>query len=199
MDTKYKTLTDIKEVKINISKSVFIADGLEVDSIIKAQEFISNLKEKYINATHYCSAYIIDNQMYADDNGEPAGTAGLPILNVIKRNNLNNIIIVVARYFGGKKLGVRGLIEAYRQASENLIANSIIVERVPGIRFTILCDYNYANKLSNIKDDRIRVIEKKYTDKVIMTVFIESSLINVYENEFTRDNVQIISKTETVN
>ena len=199
MDTKYKTLADIKEVKININKSVFIAEGLEVDSILKAQKFISDLKEKYINATHYCSAYIIGNQMYADDNGEPAGTAGLPILNVLKRNNLNNIIIVIVRYYGGKKLGVRGLIEAYRQASEYLIENSIIIQRVPGIEFIISCDYNYANKFSNIKDDRIKVIEKKYTDKVIMTVFIELSLIADYEKEFTRDNVKIISKTETVN
>lgn len=144
-------------------------------------------------------AYIIDRNKVYDDNGEPYGTAGSPILNVLKRNDLNNTMIIVTRYYGGKKLGVSGLITAYRKATENLVVNSVIVERRPGYIFNISCDYNYVNRIWSKKHHRIKVLEKEYTEEVSMKIFIELEVSFEYENDFPDNNIKVNSKIESVN
>lgn len=199
MKMKYLTLSVVKEVKINIRKSLFIATGREVLNHQQAMDFISAVKNKYPDANHHCWAYIIDNNIIADDDGEPGGTAGLPILNVLKRNNLNNTIVIVTRYFGGKKLGVRGLIDAYRESADKLILNSNIIERKPGYIFQISCDYNYANKLNSKKDIRIKVLGQEFTDVVNINLFLETDAVDEYEADFKGNNIKINCKTESIN
>lgn len=199
MLTKYTTLVDIKEVKINILKSVFIGSGMEINNHQQGMDFLGKIKEKYPDANHYCWAYIIDGNKVCDDNGEPCGTAGSPILNVLKRNDLNNAMIIVTRYFGGKKLGVSGLIAAYRKVAENLVENSAIIERRPGYIFNITCDYNYANRITSKKDHRIKVLEQEYTEEVSMKIFVELEVAFEYESDFSNNNIKINSRIQSIN
>lgn len=199
MLSKYLTLEDIKEVKINIMKSVFIGNALEVNSHQQALDFLQEIKQNYPDANHHCWSYIIGNNKYCDDDGEPFGSAGVPILNVLKRNALDNTIIIVSRYFGGKKLGISGLIAAYRKTAENLISSSNIVERTPGYIVDITCDYNYANRLTSSKDVRIRVLEQEYTSQVSIKLFIEFGAIKEYEENFLNNGININSKIESLN
>lgn len=199
MLTKYSTIENVKEVKINILKSIFIGNCIEVNNHQHAMEFITKIKIMYPDANHQCWAYIIDGNKVCDDNGEPCGTAGTPILNVLKRNNLNNTIIIVTRYFGGKKLGVSGLIAAYREVAEKLIVESTIIERKPGYVFDITCDYNYANKIISKKDTRLRLLKNEYTDDVSLMMFIELEAVSEYESDFSNNNIKINSKLEYVN
>lgn len=199
MLSEYSTLVDIKEVKINIMKSVFIGDALEVNNHQQALDFLYKIKGKYPDANHHCWAYIIGENKICDDDGEPFGSAGMPILNVLKRNSLNNTIIIITRYFGGKKLGVSGLIAAYRKTAENLIVSSNIIERRPGFIFIIICDYNYANKITSRKDFRIKILDQVFTEDVSMTLFIEIEAVMEYESDFSNNNIKIMSKIESIN
>ncbi len=199
MRTSYITLGIIRENKININKSVFITEGLEVHNHQQAINFIAKIKAKFPDATHHCWAYIIGDNIMNDDDGEPGGTAGLPILNVIKRNNLNNIIVVVIRYFGGKKLGVKGLIDAYRLSAEKLIGKSIKVKRNIGVVYKICCDYNYANKIATSNDKRIKVLNQEFSDTVVMIIFVEIKAVKEYDYIFKNSNIQLISKIESIN
>ena len=198
MENTYITLEDIKKTKINIKKSVFISEGLEVQNHQQAMDFVGLIKNKYPDANHHCWAYIIDKNMLSDDNGKPHGTAGIPILNVIKRKQLNNLVIVVIRYFGGKKLGVRGLINAYRLVTENFIKEAITVTRNSGFMYEIICNFNYANKLSVSHDKKFKIIKQEFSDTVMMTIFIQSDVISYYEEEFKSNNIKIVSKNESV-
>ncbi|MDD2370680.1 MAG: YigZ family protein [Firmicutes bacterium] len=199
MGDSYITLDNICESKITISKSVFIANGLEVKTHQDVLDFLGNIRRRYPDANHHCWAYIIGDNILADDDGEPSGTAGLPILNMLKSNELNNLIIVVSRYFGGKKLGVRGLINAYRLSAKSLIDNAKFLERKRGIEFKFSCDYNFANKINTSKNKMIKVISQKFSEKVLMTVFVESTAVKDYIKEFENCNINIISQRESIN
>ncbi len=198
MLTKYLTIEDVKEVKINIMKSVFIGNGMEVNNHQQGLDFLTSIKEKYPDANHHCWAYIINGNKVCDDNGEPCGTAGTPILNVLKRNTLNNTMVIVTRYFGGKKLGVSGLIAAYREVVEKLITNSTIIERKPGFIFDISCDYNYANKITSKKDIRLKILIQDYTEAVTIRMFVELEAVAEYESDFSNNNIKINSKIESI-
>ncbi len=199
MLTKYSTLGNVKEVKINIMKSTFIGNGIEVNNHQQGLDFLITIKEKYPDANHHCWAYIINGNKVCDDDGEPCGTAGSPIVNVLKRNNLNNTIVVITRYFGGKKLGVTGLIAAYREVTEKLIAHSTIIERKPGYIFEITCDYNYANKIISKKDFHLKLLAQVYTDEVYLKIFIELEAAREYESDFSNNNIKINSRIESIN
>ncbi|MBR1604190.1 MAG: YigZ family protein [Synergistaceae bacterium] len=112
---------------LKILRSRFIAHAESCFSDEQAREIIKQVKSEHKNATHHCWGYVINYNNYksefSSDNGEPPGTAGRPILGAIKKRGLENIIVIVTRYFGGKKLGVRGLIEAYGLAADGAIAN----------------------------------------------------------------------------
>ena len=106
---------------IIINKSKFIALIYYIDNINEINNLLDKVKKEYKDATHYCYAYILDNSEKANDDGEPTGTAGLPILNVLKKENLNHVLCIVVRYFGGIKLGAGGLIRAYSNATKEVI------------------------------------------------------------------------------
>ena len=124
---------------IIINKSKFIALTYHVDNIDEISKKIEEVKKIYKDATHYCYAYILDNFEKASDDGEPSGTAGLPILNVLKKENLNHVLCVVVRYFGGIKLGASGLIRAYSNATKEVI---ITKKFNKGYLIKINIDYN---------------------------------------------------------
>ena len=110
-----------------VNKSRFITYVYKVNNVLEVNEKIDALKAKYKDATHYCYSYIIDNIKRFNDDKEPSHTAGMPILNVLESKNLNYVLAVVVRYFGGIKLGAGGLVRAYTNAVSNTISNESII------------------------------------------------------------------------
>ena len=143
---KIKTISNDSEAEIIEKKSKFIANLYYVNSIEKVEEKLKNLKKKYYDARHNCYAYRIikDNAIIerASDDGEPSGTAGAPMLNIIKKMELANILIVVTRYFGGILLGTGGLVKAYSEATKKAIENSKFAIEESGIIAEIKLNYN---------------------------------------------------------
>ena len=167
--------------EIIINKSKFITVLTNISDIKEIDKKLDELKTKYKDATHYCYAYIINHHEKCSDNGEPAGTAGMPILNVLKQNNLTNILCVVIRYFGGIKLGAGGLIRAYSTSTSYALNKCQITNLVHGYNLTIEFPYSNLKQidylLKNIK------IKKSYNSIVTYTFDIEKQQFNQIENQ----------------
>ena len=168
-------------------KSRFIAHVYAIDSEEQAQGYIEELKKKYWDARHNCYGYVLgknnETQRFSDD-GEPSGTAGKPILEVIKGNDIHNILIVVTRYFGGTLLGTGGLIRAYTKSSQDGIENASIVCKIQGIRTKIETDYNGIGKIQYIAASMgIKNIDTIYTEKVIIDITVKKEDYDGFEKK----------------
>ncbi len=168
---------------IIIKKSRFITKLYRINSISEINNIIEKLKIEYKDATHVCYAYIIDGIQKCDDNGEPSGTAGLPILNVLKHNNLNFILCVVIRYFGGIKLGAGGLVRAYASSVTEALNITIKKEIIKGINITITFSYDNNKLIDNIVKNW-EVINRIYTDNVTYN-------INLSKEEFEDNKIKL--------
>lgn len=171
---EYKTVAGPAEETIVIKKSRFIAYVAPARSEAEATEFIEAIKKKHWDATHNCSAYMVgehDEIQKASDDGEPSGTAGRPILEVIKKEGLKNVVVVVTRYFGGIMLGAGGLIRAYGQSAAEGIRAAGVIRRVLHREIHATVDYSWVGKLENEFYARGYTIKDTlYTDKVTMVV-----------------------------
>ena len=167
---------------IIIKKSKFITKLYKINSIDEVNNIINNLKNEYKDATHICYAYILDGYEKCSDDGEPSGTAGLPILNILRHNNLNYILAVVVRYFGGIKLGAGGLLRAYSNSVSDALKLVDIVELVNGFNVTIEFSYDNSKFIDNLLND-IEIIDKKYNDNIIYN-------FNIIRDEY--DNIKDI-------
>jgi uncharacterized YigZ family protein len=181
----YYTVKGYGENEIEIQKSRFIAYIDRVESEAEAQEFIQNIKKKHWNANHNCSAYMIgenDQIQKANDDGEPSGTAGVPILEVLKKKNLKDTVVVITRYFGGIKLGAGGLIRAYGKAtSEGLAATGIVERKLMRIIHTTV-DYTWLGKLENeLRSSVYQLKEIHYLDKVEIETFVEEAQTEAFK------------------
>ena len=137
--------------EIVIEKSRFICTLKKVNSEAEAQEFIKTIKKEFWDATHNCSAYIVDEMAQrSSDDGEPSGTAGLPMLEVLRKNKLTNTAAVVTRYFGGIKLGAGGLVRAYTNSVAEAVRETGIAQKVLVSRFSFMYDLNDVGKILNI-------------------------------------------------
>lgn len=150
--------------EIIINKSKFIAFLYRVDSLDAVNNYISDLNVKYKDSTHICYAYILDNVKRFNDDGEPGGTAGMPILNVLENNNLDHILCCVVRYFGGIKLGAGGLVRAYSNSCSEIVLKASIVNLIPGKICSINFKYDDTKIIDNILKDSI--ISKEYDNLV---------------------------------
>lgn len=159
---------------IIINKSKFICYLIKVDSIEYINNNLDIIKNKYKDATHHCYAYILDNIKRFSDDNEPGGTAGMPILNVLENNDLNHILCIVVRYFGGIKLGAGGLVRAYTKSVTETLLNTEIKELIKGFKITIEFDYNDTKKIDNLLKDST-IISKDFNDKIIYTFLIEEN------------------------
>lgn len=157
-----------------INKSTFISHIFHVETTIEAKEYINKIKAMYPDATHHVSAYIVGSNGefgHYNDDKEPSGTAGLPVFECLRKNNLTNVVCVIVRYFGGIKLGAGGLIRAYsKSASENLKQISII-PLTEMINVEIIFDYNYLREVENFLT-RYDIIERLFTTNVFLKVNI---------------------------
>ena len=137
--------------EIVIEKSRFICTLKKVQNEAEAQEFIKAIKKEFWDATHNCSAYIVDEMAQrSSDDGEPSGTAGLPMLEVLRKNKLTNTAAVVTRYFGGIKLGAGGLVRAYTNSVAEAVKATGIAEKVLVSKFSFMYDLNEVGKILNI-------------------------------------------------
>lgn len=157
-------------------KSRFIATVAAVSSREEAEAFIAFCKKKYWDARHNCSAYIIADTvdiLHSSDDGEPSGTAGKPMMEVLLSEGLCNVCVVVTRYFGGTLLGTGGLVRAYQAAVKAGIANSVLVEKHKGIKAKISADYNDIGKLQYLfASCGVEILESIYEQQVAMTLLI---------------------------
>jgi uncharacterized YigZ family protein len=173
----YYTVKGYGEHEIVIEKSRFIAHVSRAETEEKAQEFIQSIKKQHWNATHNCSAYLIgenDQIQKANDDGEPSGTAGVPILEVLKKKQLKDTVVVVTRYFGGIKLGAGGLIRAYSKAtSEGIEATGVVVRKLMRVMHTKI-DYSWLGKIENeLRSSVYTIKDIHYVDHVEIETFVE--------------------------
>ncbi|NRD76684.1 YigZ family protein [Bacillus sp. BRMEA1] len=180
----YYTVKTFGEHEITIQKSRFIAHVQRAESEQEAQEFIQMIKKQHWDATHNCSAYIIgehDQIQKANDDGEPSGTAGVPILEVLKKRNLKDTVVVVTRYYGGIKLGAGGLIRAYgKAASEGLDATGIVERRLTQI-VHVNIDYTWLGKIEKeIRASDNKMKEIHYLDTVEVETYVDESRVQEF-------------------
>jgi uncharacterized YigZ family protein len=179
MITSYYTVKGYGEQEITVQKSRFISYISRVTSEEEAQAFIATIKKKHWDASHNCSAYCIGENnaiQKANDDGEPSGTAGLPILEVIKKRNLRDTVIVVTRYFGGVKLGAGGLIRAYgKSASEGINATGIVKRTLMTVIESKVA-YTWLGKVENElrASNNYLLKEIQYADDVIFETYVEN-------------------------
>ena len=159
-----KTIKENVKNIIEINRSTFITELLKVQSVEEVNNYIKEIKNKYKDATHYCYAYIIDDIRKSSDDGEPGGTAGVPMMEVLLKNNLNNILCVVIRYFGGIKLGSGGLVRAYSKSVVGVLNKSHLLTQVDGYRIEIDVEYEKQKELEHLINDY--TFFKEYSEKV---------------------------------
>lgn len=162
----YQTIKGNAKAQFTEQRSRFISFAWHVTNVEQVKEYVAALQKEYYDARHICYAYMLGPEREdwrANDNGEPSGTAGKPILGQINSANLTDILICVVRYFGGVKLGTSGLIEAYREAARQAIAESEIITKFVESRVEVLFNYAMMNDLMRIvKDMEPQIIEQEY-------------------------------------
>lgn len=176
MRKNYKTVKGYGEREIIISKSRFIAYVDRAETEEEALNFIDKIKKLHPNATHNCSCYMVgehDNIQKANDDGEPSGTAGVPMLEVLKKQGLKDTVVVVTRYFGGIKLGGGGLIRAYGKSTTEGIDAAQVVERKVHHLMKVAVDYVWLGKLENeIRQSHYTLKEIAYAEAVEIFVYV---------------------------
>ena len=173
-----------------IKKSKFICRLYYVNDIYEINSILEDLKKEYKDATHICYAYVIDNKEKAYDDGEPSKTAGMPILEILKKKDLNNVLCVVIRYFGGIKLGAGGLIRAYSNSVRKTIDKVDIISYKKYIEVSIEVNYDNKKLLESIVKD-YEVINKDYKDTIVYKIRLEESQKDELLNKIKHTNIRI--------
>ena len=137
-----RTISSDVYAEITVKKSKFIASVFPVETKEEAEEKIKEISKKYYDAKHNCYAYVVENFEKCSDDGEPSKTAGAPMLDIIKKRNLQNVLVIVTRYFGGILLGTGGLVRSYMEVTNNAIDKAEIVNKVKGLRYKIKVEYD---------------------------------------------------------
>jgi uncharacterized YigZ family protein len=182
MDDTYRTLQEPAEGGYRDKGSRFIACGFPVMHENEVRSILAGIRKKYHDASHHCYAYRLGhrNEVYRiNDDGEPSGTAGRPIYGQILSNNLTNILVVVVRYFGGVLLGTRGLINAYRSATSDMLSRARVVDRVAEGKLKVVFPYEALNPVMKILKEEAAVPETPiYTEMCSMYLKVRESSLN---------------------
>ena len=169
------------QTELVVQKSRFLTSLYRVSTEIEAQAKIKALKKEYWDANHNCTAYIVGIKPRAErssDDGEPAGTAGAPMLEVLRQKELYNVVAVVTRYFGGIKLGTSGLIVAYKAAAAEAIAAATIIEKTVDEEVTVMFEYPFMNDIMRIvKEEEPEILNQSYDMDCSMTLRIRRSMM----------------------
>ncbi|EJP6472748.1 YigZ family protein [Clostridium botulinum] len=199
----YFTIQNFGKNEFEEKKSTFIGRAKRIYTEDEAKDFINQVKAEEKEARHNVYAYVIGENMgiqrYSDD-GEPQGTGGIPVLDVIKKNEVTDIVIVVTRYFGGILLGKGGLVRAYSKGAAVAIKDAGIVEKVKGRCINFIVEYDALGKIQYLFEQNIWHIENiDYTDKVSLTMFCELDIIPTVEKkvlEITNGNCKVTKEDE---
>lgn len=176
-----------------VKKSKFISFLYFVKSIDEVNNYLNELKIKYKDASHICYAYIIDNNVKYNDDKEPSKTAGFPILNVLKNNDLNYVLAVVVRYFGGIKLGSSNLLRTYLNITNENIKKTGIKEYKIKKEYIIICNYDNVNYINNILKDE-DIINKAFNNFITYEVLIDNENIIKIKDLLNNKNIKIKEK-----
>lgn len=186
---EYKTVYEGNEAEIVEKKSRFIATVKPVKTEEEAIEFIEGLKKKYWNATHNCFAYVLGERFQTQrcsDDGEPSGTAGRPMLDVLLGEEIHDVAVVVTRYFGGTLLGTGGLVRAYQGATKAGLEASNVITKYHGQKLLVETDYTGLGKIQYILGQRgLKILNVDYTDKVVLEVLLPEDEIQRVQTEIT--------------
>ena len=180
----YRTINDSSIFSFEEKKSEFIGRVKYVSTEEEAKEFLNKVKNENKEARHNVFAYVIGEkkniQRYSDD-GEPQGTGGIPILEVIKKNDLTDVVVVVTRYFGGILLGTGGLTRAYIKGAAEAVAKAEVLEKVKGYEVRLNLDYDLLGKIQYYFEQNNWITEEiAYTDKVEIMLYIEDAMLETF-------------------
>lgn len=181
MSDTFRTIKNISKSIYTEKRSKFLAFAIPVESVEEVKAIVSEYQKEYYDARHVCYAYMLGAERLdfrANDNGEPSGTAGKPILGQINSNELTNILVIVVRYFGGIKLGTSGLIVAYRQAAADAIAEAEVIEKTVDEDISFIFEYPFLNDVMRIvKEENPQIISQGYDSDCTMTLRIRKGMI----------------------
>ena len=170
-------------------KSRFIANIKSVETVEEAQVYIEEMKKKYWDARHNCSAFSVGTERVitrCSDDGEPSGTAGRPMLDVILGEDIYNVAAVVTRYFGGILLGTGGLVRAYSRSLQEGLAASTVIEKTYGISMEVVTDYTGIGKIQYIAgEQKLPILDSEYTDRVVLHLLVPADQIAFVEKAIT--------------
>lgn len=199
MEDTFRTITGATKATYTEKRSKFIAYAIPVVSPEEAKTEIDKLRKEYYDARHVCWAYMLGSErkeFRSNDDGEPSGTAGKPILGQINSNELTNILVAVIRYFGGIKLGTSGLIIAYREAAAEAIGEAEIIEKTVDCRISFSFEYPFMNDVMKIvKDLEPTILNQSYDMDCIMTLEIRKGLFDELKNRLEKvESLQFTDK-----
>lgn len=175
---EFITIQENVQAEIVEKKSKFIANLIYIETVEEAEDVIKNTKKKYFDAKHNCIAYRVveDNQIIerSSDDGEPSGTAGAPMLTILQKNNLANIVVIVTRYFGGILLGTGGLVRAYSDSLLKAISSSKLCKKCLGVEMEVVLEYsNYENFKYYCKNKEISIVDVQYAEEIVCKIELE--------------------------
>ena len=200
---KYKSIKKEAEAEICVEKSRFIASAKPVETKDEALAFFDEIRSNHRNATHNVPAFILGDKghlLWASDDGEPQGTAGPPILQMLQKEDLTNLAVMVTRYFGGIKLGTGGLVRAYTAAAKAAINEAGICEVHEMFALKIKLDYSYLGKIQNLESEgNFKIMDIDYQDKITLELMTDpsyleeltSSIANICGGQYEEVNRQI--------
>lgn len=186
----FLTIESATEAVYKEKGSKFLAFASPISSETEAKELLADLRKQFFDATHHCFAYALGRDhgiKRQSDDGEPNGTAGMPILNQIKSKKLTNILVVVVRYYGGTKLGAEGLVNAYKTSASECLTNAVIVEKIVCKKMKIFFEYLQMNEVMKImKENDLQMISQKFDNDCQIILEIRESLVEKVQKQFEK-------------
>jgi uncharacterized YigZ family protein len=197
----FKTPLDTSHTEVEIKKSRFIGFAKKALTRREAMDFINELKKSYPDARHVCWGYLIGDPKNStnsgcNDDGEPSGTAGKPILSQINYSNIGNIVVVIVRYFGGIRLGAGGLVRAYRESAQKTLKALVVEEHIPRVEISLTFPFKEENNLRKIVASlQGKILEVLYSSKVKSTVSLPKDSLSKLQQEINNTPIEIIEAT----
>lgn len=183
-----KRISNNIENTIIIKNSKFITNLFIVENIEEVNKYLNLIKDKYGDANHNCYAYIVDNIRKCSDDGEPSGTAGIPMMKVLEHKDLNNVLAVVTRYFGGIKLGAGGLVRAYTNSVSKTLDIVNIIDTIKGYNIDIIFNFNDIKHIDYLLKD-IKILNKEYKDIVKYNLNASNNLLEILKQNNIKYNI----------
>jgi len=173
-----KTIKRNNETELIIKNSKFITNVFKLNSNDDIERYLKEITNKYNDATHNCYAYVYENTRKCSDDGEPSGTAGIPMLQVLEKKELSNLLVIVTRYFGGIKLGAPGLVRAYTYSVTDAIDNNELINLIKGKNIDVIFNYDNIKQIDYILKDKT-IIDKEFKDYIRYNLNIDNDTLEL--------------------